>query len=147
MGDTYTGADFALSNQACDAGLFATGVDVSGNLLCDATDVYSAGFGLDQADLVFSVDSQSVVTRTFGTVAPTAVAHFATGGAGMSQVISIDVGDRSNGESYNYYRCQRTNLSVTTCLDVLSGTRVRHLTFSPNEQVAFSTPGFDIVSV
>jgi hypothetical protein len=48
---TYSGSDFALSNQNCTSGQFDTGVDTSGHVTCAApptppsTDVYHAGNG------------------------------------------------------------------------------------------------------
>ena len=54
---TYSGSDFAVSNQSCDSGQFLTGFDVSGLKKCAADQTYSNGTGLDLTGNVFSLSS------------------------------------------------------------------------------------------
>jgi hypothetical protein len=54
---TYSGSDFAVSNQSCDSGQFLTGFDTSGLKKCAADQTYSNGTGLDLTSNVFSLSS------------------------------------------------------------------------------------------
>ena len=54
---TYSGTDFALSNQSCGAGQFLTGFDPSGAALCSPDQTYSNGTGLDLNGNTFSLSS------------------------------------------------------------------------------------------
>ena len=54
---TYSGTDFALSNQACSTGQFLTGIDASGIKQCANDQTYSNGTGLDLSGNTFSLKS------------------------------------------------------------------------------------------
>jgi hypothetical protein len=54
---TYSGSDFALSNQSCDTGQFMTGIDSSGMKQCADDQTYTNGTGLDLSGNTFSLDS------------------------------------------------------------------------------------------
>ncbi len=54
---TYSGTDFALSNQACSTGQFLTGIDVSGVKQCASDQTYGNGTGLDLSGNTFSLGS------------------------------------------------------------------------------------------
>lgn len=58
---TYSGDDFALSDQSCDGDDVAVGVNTDGTLMCDEQRSYTAGAGLELDDSEFSVvDGQFV---------------------------------------------------------------------------------------
>jgi hypothetical protein len=54
---TYSGTDFALSNQACDSGQFLTGFDTSGGKKCADDQTYTNGTGLGLSGNVFSLST------------------------------------------------------------------------------------------
>jgi len=54
---TYSGSDFALSNQACGTGEFMTGIDSAGAKQCAADQTYTNGTGLDLSGNTFSLGS------------------------------------------------------------------------------------------
>jgi hypothetical protein len=54
---TYSGTNFALSNQSCSTGQFLTGIDPSGVKQCAADQTYSSGVGLDLSGNTFSLSS------------------------------------------------------------------------------------------
>ena len=54
---TYSGADFALSDQSCNSGQFLTGFDSSGLKQCANDQTYSSGTGLDLSGNTFSLNS------------------------------------------------------------------------------------------
>jgi hypothetical protein len=54
---TYSGSDFALSNQSCDTGQFLTGIDASGKKQCGPDQTYTNGAGLDLNAGEFSLSS------------------------------------------------------------------------------------------
>lgn len=54
---TYSGTNFALSNQSCDTGQFLTGFDSSGLKKCANDQTYSNGTGLDLSGNTFSLTS------------------------------------------------------------------------------------------
>ena len=54
---TYSGSDFALSNQSCGAGQFLTGIDGSGLKQCADDQTYANGSGLDLSGNTFSLAS------------------------------------------------------------------------------------------
>jgi hypothetical protein len=54
---TYSGSDFALSNQSCGSGQFLTGIDASGVKQCAVDQTYSNGTGLDLSGNTFSLSS------------------------------------------------------------------------------------------
>ena len=150
IGDTYTGADFALSNQACDAGDLMWGIDVDGTIQCTPELVYSAGYGLLESSEEFRVDTSHVVVRQRGGLhglGTSTTGSFASGSAGMHSVITVDVGVRGGGEPVFNFRCIRTNSVVTSCLNVVTGATSSHITFSPGEQTMFDEGQFRLVSV
>ena len=55
---TYSGSDFAISNQTCDSGKFLIGFDSSGIKKCETDQTYSNGTGLALTGNVFSLDSK-----------------------------------------------------------------------------------------
>lgn len=61
---SYSGADFALSNQSCDTGQFLTGFDTSGVKKCAADQTYSNGDGLDLSGNTFSLKSGFQLPQT-----------------------------------------------------------------------------------
>jgi len=54
---TYSGTDFALSNQSCGTGQFLAGIDASGVAQCSPDQTYSNGTGLDLSGNTFSLNS------------------------------------------------------------------------------------------
>jgi hypothetical protein len=54
---TYSGSDFALSNQSCNTGQFVTGFDSAGLKQCANDQTYSNGAGLDLSGNTFSLSS------------------------------------------------------------------------------------------
>jgi hypothetical protein len=54
---TYSGTNFALSNQSCSTGQFLTGIDSSGLPSCANDQTYSNGSGLDLSGNMFSLKS------------------------------------------------------------------------------------------
>lgn len=55
---TYSGTNFAVSNQACDTGQFLTGIDANGLKQCANDHTYSNGTGLGLSGNTFSLSSQ-----------------------------------------------------------------------------------------
>ena len=70
--------------------------------------------------------------------------HADMGYAASSGTVVIDVVNRNENEKMYNYRCMKVNLSVAMCRDMGSGLHVDHLSFVNNEQIMFSTPGFDL---
>jgi len=54
---TYSGSDFALSNQSCDTGEFLTGFSATGTKQCGTDQTYKNGTGLSLTGNEFSLDS------------------------------------------------------------------------------------------
>ncbi|MFB6351593.1 MAG: hypothetical protein ABEN55_20060, partial [Bradymonadaceae bacterium] len=68
--DTYNGQNFAVSDQKCNSGKVAVGIDVSGNLICqtdqdttyDGSDFAKSDQGCSSGDVVTGVDASGNVT-------------------------------------------------------------------------------------
>lgn len=150
----YDGADFAVSNQSCSGSDYVSGIDASGNVLCstpvdtDTDTTYDAGYGLQLTSTTFAIDTAVTVQKQWGSLGGlNNEVQAAMGTPNSSGAIDITVADRNaSPETIYLFRCMKVNLSVNLCLDLQTGATVRHLTFSPAEQVMFSYPGFDIVS-
>ena len=102
--------------------------------------------GLLQSTTEFSVDTSDVVVRENGFVIMGTETRVNAGFSSSSGAIDITLVSRAESEQMYAYRCMKVNLSVMVCMDLITGTHVDHLTFSPQELTMFSTAHFDLVS-
>lgn len=72
--------------------------------------------------------------------------HADMGQSASSGSVVIDVVNRNENEKLYTYRCMKVNLSVVMCRDMNAGLHTDHLSFVNNEQIMFSTAGFDIAT-
>jgi hypothetical protein len=103
---TYSGSDFAVSNQSCgSAGQFVNGIDGSGNVQCANDQTYSNGDGLNLSGNTFSLKSGYQLPQgcSAGQVASSngdgtwSCQSAASGLSTYTETSSTGIGDNSHG--------------------------------------------------
>lgn len=88
-----------------------------------------------------------MVTREYGAVASGGEVRSSipSDSAGMGATIALDGTDRNQSpDTLGSIRCMKVNAVVVACRDLNTGDVVDHISFSPNEQLMFTRPNYEV---